>query len=251
MLDDLQLILTNIYFLWIYSNIYFSPMWQTNKSQNPGPSSSTSNGKEVEEPDDDDIDVDDDLDIDELNELEASLSRTSIQIREPGEGTSSWAVLQWKIVAKLLSIFALPSDLVAFANKEPWSTDASGIDLLALFTSYLEGATINKWRPVLWSHMTIDVCCVPYFFYLVPFVGNMLLLVNNRTKQFVSFPQTQQNFEVNTTMNLNDICVSDMHYVEITWSHTDIHYLLCHAAQYWHIFPCLDVAIVSIFKNSL
>jgi hypothetical protein len=64
--------------------------------------------------------------------------------------------------------------------------------------------------------MTIDVCCVPYFFYLVPFVGNMLLLVNNRTKQFVSFPQTQQNFEVNTTMNLNDICVSDMHYVEIT-----------------------------------
>ncbi|ONM36620.1 Nucleic acid binding protein [Zea mays] len=61
----------------------------TNKSQNPGPSSSTSNGKEVEEPDDDDIDVDDDLDIDELNELEASLSRTSIQIREPGEGTSS------------------------------------------------------------------------------------------------------------------------------------------------------------------
>lgn len=148
--------------------MYFSPVWQTNKSQDPGPSSSTSNGKEAEEPDDDDIDVDDDLDIDELNELEASLSRTSIQIREPGEGTSSWAVLQWKIVAKLLSIFALPSDLVAFANKEPWSADASGIDLLALFTSYLEGATINKWRPVLWSHMTIDVCCVPYFFILCP-----------------------------------------------------------------------------------
>ncbi|XP_039849809.1 zinc finger CCCH domain-containing protein 11 isoform X1 [Panicum virgatum] len=59
------------------------------KSQDAGPSSSTSNGKEVEEPDDEDIDVDDDLDIDELNELEASLSRTSIQIREPGEGTSS------------------------------------------------------------------------------------------------------------------------------------------------------------------
>lgn len=34
-------------------------------------------------PDDDDDD-DDELDLDELNELEASLSRTSIQIREPG-----------------------------------------------------------------------------------------------------------------------------------------------------------------------
>ncbi|KAF8716923.1 hypothetical protein HU200_004822 [Digitaria exilis] len=59
------------------------------KSQDAGPSSSTSNGKEVEDPDEEDIDLDDDLDIDELNELEASLSRTSIQIREPGEGTSS------------------------------------------------------------------------------------------------------------------------------------------------------------------
>ena len=35
-------------------------------------------------PDDDDDDDDDELDIDELNELEASLSRTSIQIHEPG-----------------------------------------------------------------------------------------------------------------------------------------------------------------------
>ncbi|KAL5222792.1 hypothetical protein ABZP36_027505 [Zizania latifolia] len=60
------------------------------KNHDERPSSSTSIGKEVEEPDDDeDIDIDDDLDIDELNELEASLSRTSIQIREPGEGTSS------------------------------------------------------------------------------------------------------------------------------------------------------------------
>lgn len=33
---------------------------------------------------DDDDDDDDELDMDELNELEASLSRTSIQIREPG-----------------------------------------------------------------------------------------------------------------------------------------------------------------------
>lgn len=33
-----------------------------------------------------DIDDDDDeLDLDELNELEASLSRTSLQIREPGQ----------------------------------------------------------------------------------------------------------------------------------------------------------------------
>ena len=69
--------------------IFFASMLQTKKSQDAGPSLSTSNGKQAEEPDEDDIDVDDDLDLDELNELEASLSRTSIQIREPGEGTSS------------------------------------------------------------------------------------------------------------------------------------------------------------------
>uniref|UniRef100_A0A0A9DTH2 Uncharacterized protein n=1 Tax=Arundo donax TaxID=35708 RepID=A0A0A9DTH2_ARUDO len=74
----------------IYSKHIFPSMRQANKSQDAGPSSSTSNGKQAEEePDDEDIDVDDDLDLDELNELEASLSRTSIQIREPGEGTSS------------------------------------------------------------------------------------------------------------------------------------------------------------------
>jgi hypothetical protein len=61
----------------------------TKKSQDVGPSSSTSNGKQAEERDEDDIHIDDDLDLDELNELEASLSRTSIQIREPGVGTSS------------------------------------------------------------------------------------------------------------------------------------------------------------------
>lgn len=33
-------------------------------------------------------DDDDELDIDELNELEASLSKTSIQIREPVEASS-------------------------------------------------------------------------------------------------------------------------------------------------------------------
>ena len=83
------------------------PTWQSKKSQDAGPSSSTSNGKEVEEPDDEDIDVDDDLDIDELNELEASLSRTSIQIREPGEGTSSWASSIMEDCWEVLSIFGL------------------------------------------------------------------------------------------------------------------------------------------------
>ena len=39
--------------------------------------------------DEDDDDDDDELDMDELNELEASLSRTSIQIREPGVDTSA------------------------------------------------------------------------------------------------------------------------------------------------------------------
>lgn len=89
-------------------------MWQSKKSQDAGPSSSTSNGKEVEDPDEEDIDLDDDLDIDELNELEASLSRTSIQIREPGEGTSSWAIVLWKTIDKQLSIFGLPNRSICF-----------------------------------------------------------------------------------------------------------------------------------------
>ncbi|KAI6676426.1 hypothetical protein NL676_037222 [Syzygium grande] len=57
------------------------------KSAEGGPSTSTSAVAESEEVllDDDD----DELDMDELNELEASLSRTSIQIREPGIETSS------------------------------------------------------------------------------------------------------------------------------------------------------------------
>ncbi|CAA0842889.1 Zinc finger CCCH domain-containing protein 21 [Striga hermonthica] len=53
------------------------------------PSSSTSTVRDAEcNPDDDDDgdDDDDDLDIDELNELEASLSRTTLQIKEPGGG---------------------------------------------------------------------------------------------------------------------------------------------------------------------
>ncbi|KAK9291063.1 hypothetical protein L1049_009248 [Liquidambar formosana] len=46
-----------------------------------GPSTSATTVDDAEVPPDDD---EDDLDMDELNELEASLSRTSIQIREPG-----------------------------------------------------------------------------------------------------------------------------------------------------------------------
>ena len=47
-----------------------------------GPSTSSHLDKDAEEvfADDDD----DELDMDELNELEASLSKTSIQIRDPG-----------------------------------------------------------------------------------------------------------------------------------------------------------------------
>ncbi|XP_015877124.2 zinc finger CCCH domain-containing protein 11 isoform X2 [Ziziphus jujuba] len=50
--------------------------------EGPSASSSAVAGSEEAPPDDDDDD--DELDMDELNELEASLSRTSIQIREPG-----------------------------------------------------------------------------------------------------------------------------------------------------------------------
>ncbi|CAI9762054.1 unnamed protein product [Fraxinus pennsylvanica] len=52
------------------------------------PNSSTSTRDAEEIPDNDDNteeEDDDDLDIDELNELEASLSRTTLQIREPGD----------------------------------------------------------------------------------------------------------------------------------------------------------------------
>lgn len=53
------------------------------------PSSSTSAPAVSEEAISDVDDDDDELDLDELNELEASLSRTSIQIREPGKQASS------------------------------------------------------------------------------------------------------------------------------------------------------------------
>lgn len=54
-----------------------------------GPSTSISavaNSEQViPDIDDDDDDEEEELDLDELNELEASLSRTSIQIQEPGK----------------------------------------------------------------------------------------------------------------------------------------------------------------------
>ncbi|KAG8374269.1 hypothetical protein BUALT_Bualt11G0114000 [Buddleja alternifolia] len=54
----------------------------------PSSSTSTTRGGEGssnhDDNDDDDDDDDDDLDMDELNELEASLSRTTLQIKEPG-----------------------------------------------------------------------------------------------------------------------------------------------------------------------
>ncbi|KAL8129776.1 hypothetical protein V2J09_018931 [Rumex salicifolius] len=60
------------------------------KSSEAGPSSSTPakaecNGNEVS--DDEEDDDDDELDLDELNELEASLSKASIQIKEPGSSS--------------------------------------------------------------------------------------------------------------------------------------------------------------------
>lgn len=60
-----------------------------NKTQSEGPSSSTSFSKEAEEVLAEEEDDDDELDIDELNELEASLSKTSIQICEPSIEASS------------------------------------------------------------------------------------------------------------------------------------------------------------------
>ena len=58
-------------------------------SGNDGPSTSTSVAGDAEVLLDDDVDDndDDELNMDELNELEASLSKTSIQISEPGAKT--------------------------------------------------------------------------------------------------------------------------------------------------------------------
>ncbi|KAJ1686573.1 hypothetical protein LUZ63_017963 [Rhynchospora breviuscula] len=61
---------------------------EKDKAQSERPSSSTSLSKEAEELLAEEED-DDELDIDELNELEASLSRTTLQIHEPGPSSSS------------------------------------------------------------------------------------------------------------------------------------------------------------------
>lgn len=65
-----------------------------NKEAEAGTSKSSGDAeqssKEVNEEEEDDDDDDDDLDMDELDELEASLSKTSIQIREPNDEGSSW-----------------------------------------------------------------------------------------------------------------------------------------------------------------
>ena len=54
-----------------------------------GPSSSSSTARNEEDitnhVGDNEEDDDDDLDMDELDELEASLSRTTLQIKEPGD----------------------------------------------------------------------------------------------------------------------------------------------------------------------
>nr|GEX55867.1 zinc finger CCCH domain-containing protein 11-like [Tanacetum cinerariifolium] len=68
-------------------------------SSTSGPSTSTSVAAVSEEGNSDIDDDDDDLDMDELNELEASLSRTSIQIKEPENLTQSQAGLsQFSII---------------------------------------------------------------------------------------------------------------------------------------------------------
>lgn len=54
--------------------------WQAdNNTARDGPSSSVTHDNDDDDVDDDD----DDLDMDELNELEANLSRTTLQINEP------------------------------------------------------------------------------------------------------------------------------------------------------------------------
>ncbi|GKA05189.1 zinc finger CCCH domain-containing protein 11-like protein [Tanacetum coccineum] len=58
---------------------------EQNGSSTGGPSTSTSVGAVSEEGNSEIDEDDDDLDMDELNELEASLSKTSINIQEPGK----------------------------------------------------------------------------------------------------------------------------------------------------------------------
>lgn len=70
--------LAHFYCLWFQVN---------DDSAAAGPSSVTSAAADAE---DILLDDEDELDMDELDELEASLSRTSIQIQEPGMASSSW-----------------------------------------------------------------------------------------------------------------------------------------------------------------
>ena len=67
-------------------NLFENQVEQKSDAQGPS-SSSQANGEDAENvfDDDDDEDDDDELDLDELNELEASLAKTSIKIQEPGE----------------------------------------------------------------------------------------------------------------------------------------------------------------------
>lgn len=58
--------------------------FQAKDNATGGPSTSTSAVDDSEDVLLDEDDDDEELDLDELNELEASLSRTSIQIGEPG-----------------------------------------------------------------------------------------------------------------------------------------------------------------------
>lgn len=68
-------------------NCYFIQASSNASGSQPSTSSVVANSEEpISDIDDDD---DDELDLDELNELEASLSRTSIQIREPGQANVS------------------------------------------------------------------------------------------------------------------------------------------------------------------
>lgn len=71
-----------------YVQHYFIQAPNNASGSQPSTSSVVTNSEEVLSDIDDDDD-DDELDLDELNELEASLSRTSIQIREPGQAIVS------------------------------------------------------------------------------------------------------------------------------------------------------------------
>lgn len=77
-------------FQWFLHLFYDHVQFQAKDNSTGGPSTSTNVVDDSEDVllDEDD---DDELDLDELNELEASLSRTSIQIREPGI-EASWEI---------------------------------------------------------------------------------------------------------------------------------------------------------------